>query len=104
MNPEQAACISKANPFLIPNLPCILVAVEGNVWSGVDVATIIRSMFDIEIWEFLIAFCAASKPKSELNCFLSAICLCLIPVLVLIHSSLVFNFLGSSLFLIIFFL
>jgi hypothetical protein len=42
--PAQTACRSKAAPWPMPKAAWICVAVAGNVWSGVEVAQITRSM------------------------------------------------------------
>jgi hypothetical protein len=43
-NPAQTACTSKANPRSMPKPACTIVAQDGKVRSGVDVATITASM------------------------------------------------------------
>ena len=55
------------NLFLSLIFACTFVAVDGKVLSGVEVATIIKSIFDALIFEFFIALFAASNAKSEFN-------------------------------------
>jgi len=47
MKPEHTACTSKAGaPLTMPSLRWTMQALDGNTMSGVDVATMIRSMSD----------------------------------------------------------
>ena len=66
--------------------------------SGVVVATIIKSISAFLIFALLIASSAAFVAIDEVVSFFSQICLCLIPVLSTIHSSLVSTIDSRSLF------
>ena len=83
---------------MIPNFVWTLQAILGKILSGVVVATIIRSI-SLELMPALfIAFLAASKAKSLVSSSGPTICLSFIPVLKVIHSSVVSKLFSRSLF------
>ena len=73
----------------MPNFFCKIQAVLGNILSGVVVATRIKSISLDCMFASLIAILAASYARSLVSSFSATICLFLIPVLVVIHSSVV---------------
>ena len=81
----------------MPKPVCTFVAVEGNVWSGVEVASTIVSMSFAEMFAFFKAFMAALMARSEVNSSSAAKCRRSIPVRVFIHSSLVSTVFANSL-------
>ena len=97
--PEQAAIKSYAKQFVAPTLSAMMHAVEGNIISGVAVAQIIKSISSAPVFVFCNNPFIASAPISE-DPFPSPfrILLCLIPVLLVIHSSLVSTIVSNSLF------
>ena len=98
-NPEQAAIKSYAKQFVAPTLSAIIHAVEGNIISGVAVAQIIKSIFSAAVFVFFNNPFTASAPISEDPFPLPfSILLSLIPVLLVIHSSLVSTIVSNSLF------
>jgi hypothetical protein len=98
MNPEQAASMSKAAARKAPSFAWTRQAVAGKSMSGVMVATMIRSICSAVTPARSIARCAARAAMSEVNSFLAAMRLSLMPVRVVIHSSVVStNFSRSAL-------
>lgn len=63
--PEHTACTSNAAPlFLMPSLFCKRHAVLGNTKSGVDVATMMRSIDCGSMPAAAMAFCEAMSARS----------------------------------------
>ncbi len=96
-NPEQAAFISKLQAFLMPTLSQTIFEEAGNSMSGVTVAIISKSISSGEVFVFLSKPLTASAPISDdprPSPF--KICLSLIPVRVMIHSSVVSTIFSSS--------
>ena len=96
-NPLQAAPKSKPNAFLAPTLSPIKLAVEGKGISGVTVAQIMQSISKGSKFFFRIISSIASEAISELALPGSRkILRSEIPVLDLIHSSLVSTIFSRS--------
>ena len=85
--PAQTAWMSKANPPRIPMALCTFTAAEGNVWSGVAVATIRASMSAPVRPPSASAPRAAAIARSEVSSPSAAKCRRSMPVRVRIHSS-----------------
>ena len=96
-NPEQAALTSMAGvPGLSSSRFASLAAVAGKVLSGVTVATMTKSISEFLMPAFSIAVSAASYDKSQVVSPSAAIWRLLMPVRVLIHSSLVSTIFDKS--------
>ncbi len=65
--PEHTACRSNAAPCVMPSAACTVTALAGKVWSGVDVASTIRSIDDASTLAAASAAFAASTAMSEVN-------------------------------------
>src|SRR6266581_4146869 len=87
MNPVHTACISKAAPRVMPSWACTLVAVAGKVWSGVAVASTMRSRSPPAMPADLSAWRAAAVARSEVSSPTAATWRCRMPVRCTIHSS-----------------
>ena len=86
--PVQTACKSKAGLELAtPSLRCKIAAVLGNIMSGVDVATIIRSTSSADLPAASSAWEQASVARSLAETVESARYRMRIPVRSMIHSS-----------------
>ena len=99
MNPEHAALISKAIAFFAPISFCTRQATEGVNISGVIVATTIKSIsspLSFDLWSAIFAALMEIWDVSSP----SEILLSFIPVLEVIHSSLVSTILDKSSFVI----
>ena len=101
-NPEHAPDKSNAKAFFRCKSFCIRQAVEGKQWSGVIVAHITASISSGLIPAFPNAIWPALTPISEDDSWSSAIRRSFIPVLVVIHSSVVSTSFSKSLFVSIF--
>ena len=85
--PEQTACRSKAAPEWMPRLFCTVTALAGNVLSGVEVASTIRSMSAGCNPALSSAFRAAAVARSEVSSPSAAMWRWRMPVRWTIHSS-----------------
>ena len=85
--PLQTAWISNAGQPAIPSLFCKMQALDGNTMSGVDVATMMRSISPGCKPAACKAFFAASKAKSLHDTSGAAKCRAWMPVRSTIHSS-----------------
>ena len=95
--PEQAASTSNPQAFLMPSLSQATLAVLGKNMSGVMVATIMQSISLGSMPLLLQRSCTAGTTRSEVaRPSPLRICLSSIPVLVLIHSSLVSTIFSKS--------
>ena len=94
--PVQTACTSNAKPGLISKSPCTFTATEGNVRSGVVVATITPSISSGERFAASMALRAAFTAISPVVSFSAAMWRCLIPLRWVIHSSVVSTIFSSS--------
>src|SRR6185312_15213508 len=96
MNPEHAASKSNAAARLAPSLCCTRQAVEGNGMSGVMVATMIKSICSAVTPAMAMARRAASAPRSDVYSLSAAMWRSLMPVRVVIHSSVVSTIFSRS--------
>ena len=87
IKPAQTDCKSKAGQ-VAPIAFCNMVAVAGKILSGVVVARMIRSSSDASIPAISSAFIEAFSAKSQVLS-LATTWRCLMPVRVVIHSSVV---------------
>jgi hypothetical protein len=94
--PEQTACRSKAAPWTMPRPACTVTAVAGKVWSGVEVASTIRSMLEASTWALISAARAACSARSEVSSPAAAMWRSRMPVRCTIHSSVVSTERASS--------
>ena len=88
--------MSKVAAFRAPSFCCTRQAVAGKSMSGVMVATIINSIWSAAIPAFSIARRAALAAMSEVNSLSAASRRSLMPVRVVIHSSVVSTIFSSS--------
>ena len=97
-NPEHAAAISKLNALTAPTSVATILAVAGKVISGVIVAKMIKSISFGSILVFASISLTAATPIIETPLFSPfSILLSLMPVRLVIHSSLVSTIVSSSL-------
>ena len=87
MKPAHTACTSKPKPRVMPSRLCTMVATEGKVRSGVEVATSTPSMSSMLTPAFSSAAVAALTARSEVVSPSAAKCRRSIPERVRIHSS-----------------
>ncbi len=86
-NPAQTAWMSKAKPCVMPRPACTMVAVAGNVRSGVDVARTMASMSSGSSPASSSAARPARIARSEVYCPSAAKCRRSMPERERIHSS-----------------
>ena len=96
--PARTACTSKAKPCCIPKPFCTMVATDGKVRSGVEVATKMASTSSILQFALVKASFAASMAIFEVVSFSDEKCRLSIPVLLRIHASLVSRLFSNSKF------